>query len=149
MFLKNYTSNVPVMTTIGRIEAVLIRCGVTSIAKEYDSGHNVSALLFKMPLEPRATKYVFRLMRTRRSKLFGKITRRIIRSFGPTEKPLMTSSSKASAQHGKLLRTRLRLRCLAFTCGRQSRWKYSCAIFGTANRPCLSALQTDSSRVCY
>lgn len=35
MFLKNYTSNVPVSETIGRIERVLIRCGVTGIMKEY------------------------------------------------------------------------------------------------------------------
>lgn len=35
MFLKNYTSEVPVSKTIHRIEQVLIRCGVTGIMKEY------------------------------------------------------------------------------------------------------------------
>lgn len=35
MFLKNYTSDVPVSQTIFRIERVLIRCGVSGIAKEY------------------------------------------------------------------------------------------------------------------
>lgn len=35
MFLKNYTSNVPVSQTIYRIEQVLIRCGVSGIMKEY------------------------------------------------------------------------------------------------------------------
>lgn len=35
MFLKNYTSNVPVSQTIFRIEQVLIRCGVSGIMKEY------------------------------------------------------------------------------------------------------------------
>ncbi len=34
-FLKNYTSDVPVSQTIYRIEQVLIKCGVTGIAKEY------------------------------------------------------------------------------------------------------------------
>lgn len=50
MFLKNYTSNVPVSTTIVRIEAVLIRCCVNSISKEYDPSGNVAALIFKMPV---------------------------------------------------------------------------------------------------
>jgi hypothetical protein len=35
MFLKNYTSNVPVSETIHHIEKVLIRCGVSGIMKEY------------------------------------------------------------------------------------------------------------------
>lgn len=35
MFLKNYTSNVPVSQTIFRIEQVLIKCGVSGIMKEY------------------------------------------------------------------------------------------------------------------
>lgn len=35
MFLKNYTSNVPVSETIHHIEKVLIRCGVAGIMKEY------------------------------------------------------------------------------------------------------------------
>ena len=35
MYLKNYTSDVPVSVTIGRIEAVLIRCGVSGIMKHY------------------------------------------------------------------------------------------------------------------
>lgn len=35
MFLKNYTSNVPVSTTLARIEHVLIRCGVSKISKDY------------------------------------------------------------------------------------------------------------------
>lgn len=35
LFLKNYTSDVPVSQTIARIESVLIRCGVSGIMKEY------------------------------------------------------------------------------------------------------------------
>ena len=35
MFLKNYTSNVPVSQTIYRIEQVLIKCGVAGIMKDY------------------------------------------------------------------------------------------------------------------
>lgn len=49
MFLKNYTSSVPVSETINRIEKVLIRCGVMDITKEY-AGVNgqVSALRFRI-----------------------------------------------------------------------------------------------------
>lgn len=53
MFLKNYTSDVPVSQTIYRIEQVLIRCGVSGIMKEYsDANGTISALTFqiKMPL---------------------------------------------------------------------------------------------------
>lgn len=48
MFLKNYTSNVPVSDTIYRIEQVLLRCGVTSISKEYSSTTpgKIAALIF-------------------------------------------------------------------------------------------------------
>jgi hypothetical protein len=52
MFLKNYTSSVPVSETINRIEKVLIRCGVSGITKEY-SGRNgeIAALTFHIKLE--------------------------------------------------------------------------------------------------
>lgn len=51
MFLKNYTSDVPVHTTIGRIEAVLIRCGATGIAKEYAPGAKVVAVTFRIDMD--------------------------------------------------------------------------------------------------
>ncbi len=49
MFLKNYTSNVPVSQTIYRIKQVLIRCGASAIAKEY-AGVNgkIIAITFKI-----------------------------------------------------------------------------------------------------
>lgn len=49
MFLKNYTSEVPVSQTIYRIEQVLIRCGASAIAKEY-AGTNgkIVAITFKI-----------------------------------------------------------------------------------------------------
>jgi hypothetical protein len=50
MFLKNYTSNVPVSETIHRIEQVLIRCGVTGIMKEYGLNQKVVAITFKIEL---------------------------------------------------------------------------------------------------
>lgn len=46
MFLKNYTSNVPVSQTIARIEKVLIQCGVARIAKDYGIGGDVVAIQF-------------------------------------------------------------------------------------------------------
>lgn len=49
MFLKNYTSEVPVFQTITRIEKVLIQCGVLSIEKEYGPAAEVSAIRFKIP----------------------------------------------------------------------------------------------------
>jgi hypothetical protein len=51
MFLKNYTSNVPVSTTIGRIEHVLIRCGVSGITKEYGVNASVTAITFHLKLD--------------------------------------------------------------------------------------------------
>ncbi len=49
MFLKNYTSNVPVSQTIFRIEQVLIKCGVLGIAKEYTgTDGQVSAITFRI-----------------------------------------------------------------------------------------------------
>lgn len=50
MFLKNYTSNVPVSETIYHIEKVLLRCGVIGIAKEYTGVNGeVSAIAFQIP----------------------------------------------------------------------------------------------------
>lgn len=43
MFLKNYTSEVPVSQTIYRIEQVLIKCGVSGITKEY-KGNNMKPI---------------------------------------------------------------------------------------------------------
>ncbi len=49
MFLKNYTSNVPVSQTIYRIEQVLIRCGVSGIMKEYvGTEGKIAAITFKI-----------------------------------------------------------------------------------------------------
>jgi len=53
MFLKNYTSDVPVSQTIYRIEQVLIRCGVSGITKEYGPPPDgeVIALTFHIDFE--------------------------------------------------------------------------------------------------
>lgn len=49
MFLKNYTSNVPVSQTIYRIEQVLIKCGVSGIMKEYTGvTGEISAITFQI-----------------------------------------------------------------------------------------------------
>lgn len=49
MFLKNYTSNVPVSETIYNIEKVLIRCGVSGIMKEYTgTTGEISAITFQI-----------------------------------------------------------------------------------------------------
>lgn len=49
MFLKNYTSDVPVSQTIHRIEQVLIRCGVSGIMKEYvGTSGEVAAVTFQI-----------------------------------------------------------------------------------------------------
>lgn len=51
MFLKNYTSDVPVSQTLYRIEQVLIRCGVNGITKEYTGVNGeVAAVSFKIKL---------------------------------------------------------------------------------------------------
>ena len=47
MFLKNYTSEVPVSQTIYRIEQVLIRCGASGIMKEYlNTNGDIGAITF-------------------------------------------------------------------------------------------------------
>jgi len=50
MFLKNYTSNVPVSDTIHRIEKVLIKCQVSGITKEYGPLGKIIALHFHVPM---------------------------------------------------------------------------------------------------
>jgi hypothetical protein len=49
MFLKNYTSDVPVHLTIGRIEQVLLQCGVNGIMKEYGPDAKITAITFRLP----------------------------------------------------------------------------------------------------
>ena len=49
MFLKNYTSDVPVDRTIARIERTLITCRVSGIMKEYDAAGAVAAIVFRIP----------------------------------------------------------------------------------------------------
>jgi hypothetical protein len=60
MFLKNYTSEVPVSTTLHRIEQVLIRCGVTGIMKEYGIGGKITAVTFRLE-SPEGGKQMVRL----------------------------------------------------------------------------------------
>lgn len=49
MFLKNYTSDVPVNETIRRIENVLVRCGVSGIMKEYaGTSGEIIAITFRI-----------------------------------------------------------------------------------------------------
>lgn len=52
LFLKNYTSDVPVAQTVYRIEQVLIKCGVSGIAKEYHPAiaGKITALIFAIKL---------------------------------------------------------------------------------------------------
>ena len=47
---KNYTSEVPVVRTVTRIEKLLTEFGVTNIMKQYDDG-NIHALLFTIPCQ--------------------------------------------------------------------------------------------------
>jgi hypothetical protein len=60
MFLKNYTSNVPVSQTIYRIEQVLIKCGVSGIMKEY-AGTNGEILAITFQIEAPSGKITIRL----------------------------------------------------------------------------------------
>lgn len=50
MFLKNYTSNVPVSQTVFRIEQILIKCGVSGVTKEYGPTQNIAAVRFHLKL---------------------------------------------------------------------------------------------------
>jgi len=48
VFLKNYTSDVPVSESIRRIEQVLLKCGVTGIMKEYAADQRIVAITFRV-----------------------------------------------------------------------------------------------------
>lgn len=61
MFLKNYTSDVPVSQTIYRIEQVLIKCGVSGITKEYGPQAEVSAIKFHIKVDPNMPEITIRL----------------------------------------------------------------------------------------
>lgn len=50
MFLKNYTSEVPVSRTIARIEEALIACRVSGITKEYGVNGDMVAVRFHIKL---------------------------------------------------------------------------------------------------
>ena len=62
MFLKNYTSNVPVSETLRRIRSVLMRCGVSGITEEYGAtpGEFI-ALTFHVRTAPDAPLFIVRL----------------------------------------------------------------------------------------
>lgn len=59
MNLKNYTSTVPAVTSMGRIETALVKAGATDISKKYENGicvaitfrmvENGQPLFFKLP----------------------------------------------------------------------------------------------------
>lgn len=60
MFLKNYTSNVPVSRTVYRIEQVLIRCGASGIMKEY-AGTKGEIVAISFQIETATGKMTIRL----------------------------------------------------------------------------------------
>lgn len=51
IFLKNYTSDVPVSQTLYRIEQVLVRCGVSGFMKMYGNSGEVTAVLFQVKIK--------------------------------------------------------------------------------------------------
>lgn len=60
MFLKNYTSEVPVSQTVYRIEQVLLKAGVTDIAKQYGANQKILAITFAIQFDEN-TKTTVRL----------------------------------------------------------------------------------------
>lgn len=46
--MKNYTSSVPVVDTVSRIEQILIRARALNIMKEYDANGHISAICFTL-----------------------------------------------------------------------------------------------------
>lgn len=50
MFLKNYTSEIPVDTTIARIERLLVNAGANGIRKLYENGQ-CCAIVFQIQLD--------------------------------------------------------------------------------------------------
>lgn len=48
MNLKNYTSTVPAITSMGRIERALVQAGATDISKKYNEDKVCTAITFRM-----------------------------------------------------------------------------------------------------
>lgn len=62
MFLKNYTSNVPVAVTVSNIERTLIKCGVSGITKEYgQTPGDIISLIFHISTAPNLPKFTIRI----------------------------------------------------------------------------------------
>lgn len=52
MVLLNYTTQIKTEKTIGEIQAMLAQHGASAVLSEYDDGGNVSALSFKIQMNP-------------------------------------------------------------------------------------------------
>lgn len=61
MTLKNYTTSVPVSTTISRIEHALVRAGATAISKTYDADANLEGIMFQLSVNGNPVPVVFKL----------------------------------------------------------------------------------------
>jgi hypothetical protein len=61
MFIKNYTSEVPVAQTIHRIQQVLVKCGVSGITTEYGPNADITAIKFHIKVDPKMPEITIRL----------------------------------------------------------------------------------------
>lgn len=59
--LRNYTTKVDVLKTVGEIETILARHGVSRIMKEYDGQGGVDALTFSVRIQANGNDVPFRL----------------------------------------------------------------------------------------
>lgn len=61
MNLKNYTSTVPVATSVSRIEHALVKAGASHIAKTYDPEGNLEGMMFQLRRDGNLIPLVFKL----------------------------------------------------------------------------------------
>lgn len=61
MAIKNYTTTVDPLKTVGEIEIILAKHGVSRISKEYNGAGSVSALVFSVRLPGNESDIPFRL----------------------------------------------------------------------------------------
>jgi len=104
MFLKNYTSEVPVQKTISRIEQLLAESGASNVSKDYKDGKIVS-LMFTVELNGRFINFK---MPADSGKIFEAMWKKVSRPHSGTRIKIAEQSERTA---WKLLQDSLEVEC--------------------------------------
>lgn len=104
MFLKNYTSNVPVQKTVSRIEQLLAESGASNVSKTYSNGRIVS-LMFTVDVNGKCVHFK---MPADASAIFDAMWKDVRRPRKDTHRKLMEQSERTA---WKLLQDSLEVEC--------------------------------------